>query len=948
MVDEKDELIEKLLKEKADLQRRLAERDSVSHTGPGATATHGGTASGMGGAAIGGDLHGPVLINSPVTITGGSPSDTKTDVASLRQRYLSRLRLRCQALPLAAMGGDADPQKAVTLEQVYVDLNSTFQLPDSTLEKIQQREITDWSQMRQHSAQSRPEKREEEGQFVRQFMKGYSEAREQLSSLPVLEALRLTPRMVLLGDPGSGKTSFVDIVVSKLAAATPLPGVSADLLPVMVTLRDLALHLARVNLDALPPTKHDETLAEAVCEHMVTDLTGLDCADFAKELRTCLETQRCLLVFDGLDEVPPSVRATVRRAVLAVVARYSPPRVIVTCRKRSYEGEAVLPEFEAFTLAPFSDEQITTFSSAWYNAQKELGHVDSTQAEQKAQDLAQAALAQELRELAENPMLLTTMALIHQQEVGLPKERVRLYSKAVEVLLLRWQNRHVSRNELADFLRNDRLLREVMERLAYEAHNSKSLREDDEAADLSRSQARDILEEYLDDANHARDFLNYVDQRAGLLVGRGGKPGQPAEYSFPHRTFQEYLAGCHLLIGGDSDQVEQFYARAAEGDRWNLVAQLSAEELLFNTRDGERRLLHLAYNLLPQRGDSQQAQRATLWSGQMADLAGRRAIERDTRSPNGGMDYLQRLLAQFVTLLGGTLSAPERCQAGDTLARLGDPRFCADALFLPDEPLLGFIEIPAGPFVMGSDKRSDPQAFDAEMPQHTLTLPGYYIARYPVTVAQFAAFVEDAKYKPADSDCLRDLPNRPVRRVSRHDALAYCQWLSKRLREWAGTTEPLATLLRKEDWQVTLPSEAEWEKAARRTKGAIYPWGDELDASKANVDETGIGHPSAVGCFPQGVSPYGCVDMTGNVWEWTRSLWGKDFDKPNFHYPYDPNDGRERLDAGDEVACVLRGGSYWLTQRYARCAYRYWHDPHYRYDLIGVRRVLRPGFRSDL
>ena len=333
MADEKDELIEKLLKEKADPQRRLAERDTVSHTGPGATATHGGTASGVGGAAIGRDLHGPVLINSPVIITGGPPSDTKTDVASLRQRYLSRLSLQCRSLPLAAMGGDADAQRSVTLDQVYIDLNSTLQLPDSTLEKIQHFEITDWSQLRQHSAQSMLEKREEE----RQFMKGDREAREQLSSLPALDALRLTPHMVLLGDPGSGKTSFVRIVVARLASGNPPPGVDAGLLPVIVALRDLALRLARVNLDSFPLVKHDDVLAEAVRDQMVADLAGLDCTGFEDTLCECLETKRCVLVFDGLDEVPQSLRERVRRAVLAAVARYSLPRVIVTCRKRSYD-----------------------------------------------------------------------------------------------------------------------------------------------------------------------------------------------------------------------------------------------------------------------------------------------------------------------------------------------------------------------------------------------------------------------------------------------------------------------------------------------------------------------------------------------------------------------------------------------------------------------------------
>jgi predicted NACHT family NTPase len=113
----------------------------------------------------------------------------------------------------------------------------------------------------------------------------------------------------------------------------------------------------------------------------------------------------------------------VRRGVVAIVNRYHPPRVIVTCRQRSYVEEAVLPGFDAFTLAAFDAEQMKTFAQAWYNAQKDLGRVDAVQVEHKAADLTRAALTTDLRELASNPMLLTTMALIHQQEVGLPKER---------------------------------------------------------------------------------------------------------------------------------------------------------------------------------------------------------------------------------------------------------------------------------------------------------------------------------------------------------------------------------------------------------------------------------------------------------------------------------------------------------------------------------------------
>ena len=731
VANDRDELIEKLLKENAELQRRLAEHATVSQSGPGAIATTGGIAAGEESVVVGGDLHGSAFIKSRVdhvTIVHGT-DDERTRSARLRQRYLAQLSLQCRALPLEHMGGDADPQKGVvTLDQVYVALNTTLQVPDSVLTQIHSGTVTDWGRVKARFDPLTLEQSDE----AEPLRYEKTEPTKDMSALPALDALRLTPHLVLLGDPGGGKTSFVGMVVARLADANPPPGVNAELLPVIVVLRDLALRLADVNPDALPPAKYDDALVEALRNQMVADLAGLECTGFTEGLTEALHAHRCLLVCDGLDEVPPALRGRVRRAVLACVARYALPRVIVTCRKRSYEGEAVLPGFEAFTLAPFTREQIETFAHAWYNAQRALGRVNATQAEDKARDLTRAALTTDHFELAVNPMLLTTMALIHQQERELPKERVRLYSKAVEVLLLRWQTRHTRRDLLAEFLRNDRRVREVMERLAYEAHDSKPDDQQEGTADLSRPKARDILEEYFpDDANQARAFLNYVDQRAGLLVGRGGQPGRPVTYSFPHRTFQEYLAGCHLLIGKESERVEQFYARAAEGDRWNLVAQLGAEQLFFNERDGERQVLYLADHLLNQHLASQQDRRAALWSGQMAELVGRKAIERDTRQRNGGAAYLQDLLPRLVQLLSSDLSAAERCQAGDTLARLGDPRFLdAKAFYLPDDrwislpanraSVLGFVEIPAGSFVMGEDEG-----------KHHVTLPTYYIGCYP-------------------------------------------------------------------------------------------------------------------------------------------------------------------------------------------------------------------------
>ena len=160
---------------------------------------------------------------------------------------------------------------------------------------------------------------------------------------------------------------------------------------------------------------------------------------------------------------------------------------------------------------------------------------------------------------------------------------------------------------------------------------------------------------------------------------------------------------------------------------------------------------------------------------------------------------LKRLIPGLVRLVGKGLPAPERAEAGRTLVEMGDPRFDPAAWYLPKEDLLGFVEVPAGKFIMGSDPVNDELSKDfgeREYPQHELELSKFYISRYPVTVAQFAAFVQDSGHEPEDSDCLRDPLNRPVRMVSWYETIKYCEWLTGTLREWEHTHELLARMLR--------------------------------------------------------------------------------------------------------------------------------------------------------
>jgi iron(II)-dependent oxidoreductase len=228
---------------------------------------------------------------------------------------------------------------------------------------------------------------------------------------------------------------------------------------------------------------------------------------------------------------------------------------------------------------------------------------------------------------------------------------------------------------------------------------------------------------------------------------------------------------------------------------------------------------------------------------------------------------------------------------------------------------------------MGSE-----QGASTEKPVHRVYVAEFRIARVPVTNAQYSLYVKDTKATPP-SDWRGGQPpagkeNHPVVNVSWHDAQAYCRWLGAKTGK-----------------AVRLPTEAEWEKAARGDKDKrAYPWGDDWEALRCNSEELGLGDTSPVGLFLKGASPYGVLDMTGNVWEWTSSLWGKDVSKPDFKYPYNPKDGREELSAPNDMHRVLRGGSFDLNRRIARCAVRLGNYPNNWLWLgyLGFRVVVSP------
>jgi formylglycine-generating enzyme required for sulfatase activity len=765
---------------------------------------------------------------------------------------------------------------------------------------------------------------------------------------------------VLLGDPGGGKSTFVNFLAYCLAAHAfdPEGGWLAHLagwpedetarLPVLVLLRDFARWLP----EPLPARAEPRHLWDFIAARLAAQ--KLEAA--AEPLLQCLESGEALLLLDGLDEVPtPVLRRFVRDAVDAFAQRYTGNRCLVTCRVLSYQPPASpgepdprLQGFPTFELAPFDEPKIDDFIEAWYTELARLGAVPSTDADGLARRLREAVRRPDLWRLASNPLLLTVMALVHTHKGRLPEARALLYEDTVDILLWRWEQVKLGAGDEAPRLRallleagrGDVDLKRVLWRLAYQAHARMGAGDDQDAlADIGELELQKALAGLSgEDYNWARRVMAAIKLRAGLLLERA-----PEVFTFPHRTFQEYLAGAHLASQAN------FSACACElvteGALWREVILLAVGRLVYLSGDTDKPLA-LVGELCPSRpeaGDALVWHKAWLAGDALLEIGAARAADSAL-----GRELLGRARDRLAALLdGGHLSPRERAAAGDSLAALGDPRFDPRSWSLPADRTLGFVHVSEGPFRMGSAKDADSEAGDNELPQHEVRLPGYWIARYPTTVAQFRAFVEDSGYEPQDRDSLAGVANHPVVAVTWFDAVRYCEWLTDRLRERAQAmsrnvegdgARAFWDGILNGDWIVTLPSEAEWEKAARGTDGRVYPWGGEFDPGRANTDETGLGRTSPVGCFPGGASSYGLLDLSGNVWEWTRSLWGEEYEKPDFKYPYVPDDGREDLESRGPR--VMRGGAFGGGRRLARCAFRDWDYPWDRNDLRGFRVVL--------
>ncbi len=783
---------------------------------------------------------------------------------------------------------------------------------------------------------------------------------------------------VLLGAPGGGKSTVVSYLAAAQATALLKPAQAATLEQQgwpHTQLRPVRVLLKHV----LPAGDTLEPLWDVVTELRLTSSADPRSpeaqvrATEQRRLRTALEELlrlgEGLLLLDGLDEVPAERLPGVKALILRACERFKASRILVTCRVYDYGLPAPdrrIGGWPTLELRPFELAAQQTYVRRFYDHVQSVEGVsasDTVTVEQKCERLlSELERNATLRDLTTSPLLLALTVYINKEHATLPNSRGKLLAVCVEELLKRRAH-----DGVGNTLPLEELWPLVAE-LAYQAHlGEAAATETNPWLGLPEHTVDQVLRTFYRRQLQARTPAQCAaaDQRAitakqRLLNSSGlfhesARPQQhtPAaaelteqlHFDFPHRLFQEFLAGYYLLRGEKLKLCLEY----AHAEHWRVSLDLLAN---YAPERSPSFLFRLVEKLLA--GDP------------AAQIRGAELLHAFTKPAvlaHEQPELWQAATTQMLALSGiapqpatPALEPAQRLQAGVVLGHLGDPRL--------EAPLTErLVHLPAGTFDLENDVGE----------RRTVTLPAFWMSRYLITNAEYQEFIDAGGYTQErwwpDADGRRwlcselgieelvsillnwgldvdnayfyaevcaksriqpywwhearlNLPNQPVVGINWWEARAFCAYLNQRYADWLAAHAP-GMLFR-------LPSDFEWERAARNGDSREYPWGADDAHIMINIADLILEQPSPVGMFPLSAWPGGPHDLAGNVWEWTESVYVN----------YIDTDDSERRKNILQQPISIRGGAWGYPRSSARCAFRFFDHPFYSNSSLGLRVVI--------
>lgn len=796
--------------------------------------------------------------------------------------------------------------------------------------------------------------------------------REILRTFYIEDAFRHAQYLLVEGIPGSGKTTILMRVAMALVKAhrgetetaramgfeEPFP------LPIFIPLRVFYTYLRELpettqHIGGAPPMLN--YLSDAIRPHAGGD----------EWLVPYLEAGRVMLLFDGLDEVPFNVgRERAASIVRDFVTRYPKCRIAMTSRpagltptiRNTLMRQGHLAHCE---VRPLDQDQIAQLIEAWYRALI----TDHYAAYRRADGLIKRIKASpRVAELARSPILLTAIAVVHYALGDLPERRADLYEHCIRALCGRWDAAKDGEGRvLISPIDMDAKLN-LLEEVAFAIHD-----QGDNVKTIERGPLLKIFQQcLLNDAKRpfsletCNQILDYMIDRTGLIIQDGD-----IGYRFRHLSFQEFLAARHVSARAD-DPVEVLAQRLTDPWWREVVLLAPAFKAMFAGTDARRLLTGLAAHarLSPDASD-----RASAFG-----IIARALLDLQEYKVNRLEDTANELKEDFLKILGDLDQPGEpkvRAEIAEALGQFGDTR-------LTDERRWVFV--PAGKFWRGLTCQGSEEGRSTVIPSFRTSHGGaagqdedgwihvseFYLQRWPVTVTEYQNFVEENGYDlrrwwsdegwtwlkkervkaPESWEWQLEKPgNYPVVGLSWWETQAFCRWFTS------------VALGLPSGWVIRLPTEAEWEKAARGAAvlpaGAPnedvrreYPWVGPWSDERANTGEGNwLGSITPVGCFPKGNGPYGAWDQTGNVWEWCldwydpRAYEAAEVSDPAVISPVGVQKIIVATRSGQSAAAlskVIKGGSYTNDAFQGRITYRNRLEPSKRLEEQGFRCVAVP------